>query len=114
MEIVLPSLFFLLFYVALPVGIALFKGGGWARLYSFISSFLAAYWAYQAPLSFLESMVFQGSSPVDVSVWFKFILDLATEYGRLIFAAIVFILLYLFQYRLIYRLVEMIFGLSGE
>jgi len=114
MNIIIPSLFFLTFYVIVPVAITITKGGGWARLYSLVSAALAAYWAYLAPAQFLESMVVPHGAPSDVASYFKWILDLVTEYGRMVFAAVVFILLYLFQFKFIARLTEWVFGLGGE
>ncbi len=114
MDLIIPSLFFLTFYVIVPVAITITKGGGWARLYSLVSSALAAYWAYLSPAQFLESMVLPPGAPSEVSTYFAWILDLVTEYGRMVFAIIVFILLYLLQFRFIARLTEWVFGLGGE
>ncbi|RLE48548.1 MAG: hypothetical protein DRJ18_01750 [Candidatus Methanomethylicota archaeon] len=111
MDFIIPSLFFLTFYVIVPVAITITKGGGWARLYSLVSAALAAYWAYLAPAQFLKSMVVPHG---EVSTYFEWILDLVTEYGRMVFAAVVFILLYLLQFRFIARLTEWVFGLGGD
>jgi len=112
MNLILPSFFFLLFYVVMPVFICLFKGGGWSRLYALASSSLAAYWAYMLPAQFIKA--FLPEAPSEIEMWLETLFTISTSYGRLMFAALTFALLYIFQFRIITKLVETIIGLTAE
>lgn len=104
------TLVILLTYVILPCAVYLYLGGGYARLYAMISSTIAAVWIFLAPIQFLEAFI--PESPV--REWLLGLVTLFTAWLRYILAAIVFIVLYLFQFRFIAKICAYLFGLGRD
>jgi len=93
-------LFVLIFYVLLPVLIFFLYGVFWARIYSIISSFLGALFAFYYPQKFLETLI-PETVPEQIAGYFKTILFAIADYGLYVFAAVVFFILLLLQHGII-------------
>jgi hypothetical protein len=93
-------IFFIFFYIVLPVAIRIFKGDFWAKIYIFLSSLLGAMLLYASPLAFLR-VVFPESIPVNILRYFELLLDWVTEGLSILLGGLGFFALFLLQYGLV-------------
>mgnify|MGYP000495215506 CR=1 FL=1 len=98
-------IFFLFFYVLMPVAIYMIRGGFWARIYILFSSMVGAIFIYSSPVGFIE-LLFPDWIPDSLKSYYISLFKLASEPILMSLAAAGFILLFLFQYGLI-KLVSM-------
>ena len=106
---VFPSLLFITFYIAIPGALAVSRSG-LSRLYCLGSSLLAAWWVYSYPETFLTSIIV--NPPQQLLDWYNSLFNLATQSFRLLLAGVVFVCLYVFQFKIVHGLVEVLMGLG--
>lgn len=92
--------FLVIFYALIPAAVYMFLGPFMARVYMIFSSFLGAIAAYAAPLGFLDQII-----PPVIPPWVtQQLMGMASailQYGLLIYAAAIFVVLFLLQHAIV-------------